>query len=106
MFVLACALPQISLNRRLPGTFRRVLGLSARCADEQYPSGTMKKTSRAVVSGSRLFNTVFGLPRPGKEDHEVFRHVLKRLPSRRWEQKTPYQRATAIEDEYDLRSAL
>ena len=30
---------------------------------EQSSNGMMNKTARAVVSGSRLFNTVFGLPR-------------------------------------------
>jgi hypothetical protein len=29
------------LNRRLPGTFRRVIGLSARRADQESLSGTM-----------------------------------------------------------------
>ena len=33
-----------------------------RRVDEQSSNGTMDKTARAVVSGSRLFNTVFGLP--------------------------------------------
>ena len=31
--------------------------------DEQALNGTLDKTGRAVVSGSRMFNTVFGLPR-------------------------------------------
>jgi hypothetical protein len=58
--------PQISLNRRLPGTFQRVLDLSARRAEEECPNGTADKTARAVVPGSRLFNTIFDLPRTGK----------------------------------------
>ena len=33
---------------------------------EQSSNGMMNKTARAVVSGSRLFNTVFGLPRNGE----------------------------------------
>jgi hypothetical protein len=52
-----------SLYRRLPGTFQRVLGLLARRADKRSSNGAMDKTGRAVISGSRLFNTVFGLPR-------------------------------------------
>jgi hypothetical protein len=54
-----------SLNRRLPETFQRMLGLLARRADEQSSNEAMDKTWRAVISGSRLFNTVFGLPRRG-----------------------------------------
>jgi hypothetical protein len=40
-----------------------VLGPLARRADERSSNGTMDKTQRAVVSGSRPFYTVFGLPR-------------------------------------------
>ena len=36
--------PEIFLNRRLPGTFQRVLGLLAQRADEQLSHGTMGKT--------------------------------------------------------------
>jgi hypothetical protein len=57
---------EISLNKRLPGTFQCVLGLLIRRADEQSSNGTINKIARAVVSGSRLFNTVFGLPRNGE----------------------------------------
>jgi hypothetical protein len=49
---------------------------------KESPNGTVDKTTRAVIPGSRLFNTPFGLSRPGKEYHEIFRHVPKRLPSR------------------------
>jgi hypothetical protein len=62
IFALTCVSPEISLNRRLPGTFQCVLGLLVSRADERSPKGTMGKTGRAVISGSRLFNTVFGLP--------------------------------------------
>ena len=58
--------PEISLNGRLPRTFQRVLGLAVCYADEESPNGTLERTSRAVVSGSRLFNTIFGIPRSGK----------------------------------------
>jgi hypothetical protein len=34
IFVSARLWPQISLNRRLPGTSQRLAGLSVRCADE------------------------------------------------------------------------
>ena len=40
-----------------------MLGLLARRADKRSSNGAMDKTGRAVISGSRLFNTVFGLPR-------------------------------------------
>ena len=43
-------------------------------------SGTIDKTSRAVVRRSRLFNIVFGLRRLGKNITN-FWHVPKRLPS-------------------------
>jgi hypothetical protein len=43
-----------------------MLGLLGRRADERSSSGTIDKTSRAVISGSRLFNTIFGLPRNGE----------------------------------------
>jgi hypothetical protein len=66
IFASTCVWPEISLNRRLPGTFQRVLGLLARRADEQSSNRAMDKTGRAVISGSRLFNTVFGLPRHGE----------------------------------------
>ena len=39
----------------------------------------MDKILRAVVSGSRLFNTLFGLPHTGKNT-EIFRYGLERLP--------------------------
>ena|ERR1700756_5223086 len=38
----------------------------ARCADERPPNPTMDKTARAVVFGSRPFNTMFGLLRNGE----------------------------------------
>ena len=38
----------------------------ARHANEPFTNGTMGKTSRAVISGSRPFNTAFGLPRNGE----------------------------------------
>jgi len=63
IFALMCVWPEIALNRRLPGTFQRVLGLLARRTNGQSSNGTMDKTWRAVISGSRLFNAVFGLPR-------------------------------------------
>jgi hypothetical protein len=40
IFALTRAPPEISLNRRLPGTSQRVLGMSARRADEQPSDGT------------------------------------------------------------------
>ena len=40
-----------------------MLGLLARRADERSSNGAMDKTGRAVISGSRLFNIGFGLPR-------------------------------------------
>jgi hypothetical protein len=43
-----------------PGLWVR---FAVRRPDEQSPNGTMDKTLRAVICGSRLFNTVFGLPR-------------------------------------------
>ena len=43
-----------------------MLGLLIRRAVEQCLNGAMDKTERAVISGSRLFNTVFGLPRNGE----------------------------------------
>ena len=43
-----------------------MLGLLRRRAVEQSSNGTINKTARAVVSGSRPFNTVFGLPRNGQ----------------------------------------
>jgi hypothetical protein len=52
-------------KQALPETFQRMLGLLARRADEQSSNEAMDKTWRAVISGSRLFNTVFGLPRRG-----------------------------------------
>src|ERR1700747_2448108 len=45
------------------------------------PSGTMDKTSRAVIPGSRLFNTLFGLCRSERNIAGFFRHEPKRLPS-------------------------
>jgi hypothetical protein len=89
LFLAARVWPQISLNRRLPRTTQRMVCLPvcakrndrteaprgnvstrvrllARHADEPFRNGTMGKTSRAVISGSRLFNTVFGLPRNGE----------------------------------------
>ncbi|MFZ0505352.1 MAG: hypothetical protein WAM44_16660, partial [Chthoniobacterales bacterium] len=35
-------------------------------SSEESPSTTMDKTPRAVIPGSRLFNTLFSLPRTGK----------------------------------------
>ena len=46
--------------------FPRVLALLTGGAEEQSSNGRMGKTSRAVVPGSRLFNTLFGLPRDGE----------------------------------------
>ena len=51
------------LKQAAPGRFQGVLGLLARRPDEQSQNGTMDKTLRAAISGSRLFNTVFGLLR-------------------------------------------
>jgi hypothetical protein len=66
IFVSAHAWPEIALNRRLPGTSQRGFCLLARHADEPFTDRTMGKTPRAVISGSRLFNAVFGLPRDGE----------------------------------------
>jgi HAD superfamily hydrolase (TIGR01509 family) len=41
----------------------------------------MDKTSRAVIPGSRLFNTLFGLCRSERNIAGFFRHEPKRLPS-------------------------
>ena len=68
------------VNRRLPGTSQRVLGLSARYANEQPPDRTMGKISRAVIPGSRLFNTIFGLLRTGREYREIFGRKAAPLP--------------------------
>jgi hypothetical protein len=40
--------------------------LSTPQADEEPRHGTLGKTSRPVIPGSRLFNTLFDLPRPRK----------------------------------------
>jgi hypothetical protein len=58
---------ETSLNRRLPRTSQSLFGLPALQADKQSPDETMGKTSRAVIPGSRLFNTLFRLPRSGKK---------------------------------------
>jgi len=70
------------LNRRLPRTFQRVIGLWPCRGNEQFPRQTLDKTSRAVASGSRLFNTIFWPSSQRKEYREIFRHDLKRLPSK------------------------
>jgi hypothetical protein len=66
IFVSARTWPQTPLNRRLPGTLQRVIRFSARQANKKLPKATLEKTSRAVIRGSRPFNTVFGLPRAKK----------------------------------------
>ena len=53
------------LKQAAPGNVS-TRGLLARRPDEQSPNGTMDKTLRAVISGSRLFNTLFGLPHNGE----------------------------------------
>jgi hypothetical protein len=40
----------------------------------------MGKTSRAVIRGSRLFNTIFGLPRTGKKYHKMLEGCSKAAP--------------------------
>src|ERR1700739_3372035 len=47
-----------------------------------FSNGAMDETVRAVISGSRRFNIVFGLRRTEEKYHQIFRHVPKRLPSR------------------------
>lgn len=40
----------------------------------------MDKASRAVVSGSRLFNALHRLPRPAKKRHEIIMARSKAAP--------------------------
>jgi hypothetical protein len=54
------------LKQATPGNVSTRVSLLARHADEPFTNGTMGKTSRAVISGSRLFNIAFGLPRNGE----------------------------------------
>jgi hypothetical protein len=54
------------LEQAAPGNVSTRVSLLARHADEPFTNGTMGKTSRAVISGSRPFNTAFGLPRNGE----------------------------------------
>src|ERR1700751_1922246 len=54
------------LKQAAPGNVSTRVRFVARRPDEHAPNGTMDKTLRAVISGSRLFNTVFGLPRSGE----------------------------------------
>jgi hypothetical protein len=81
IFVSARGSPQISLSGRLPRTFQRVLGLSHVERMKKIPTGTLGKTTRAVASGSRLLNTLFGLPRSGRNSARSLGHDRKRLPS-------------------------
>jgi hypothetical protein len=50
-------------------------------SSEESPNTTMDKTPRAVIPGSRLFNTLFGSASLWKEFHEIFGSDPKRLPS-------------------------
>ena len=50
-------------------------------SSEESPSTTMDKTPRAVIPGSRLFNTLFWSPRTGKNFARLFESDPKRLPS-------------------------
>jgi hypothetical protein len=67
----------------------------------------MGKTSRAVIPGSRLFNTLYRRSSLWKEYHEIFRSVPKRLASRRRLRRvadTPIRRF-AVSPFRDLRPA-
>jgi hypothetical protein len=61
IFVPTCRLLEISLNRRLPRTFQRVLLLLARRTDKQSSNGTMGKTGRAVISASACLTPYLAL---------------------------------------------
>jgi hypothetical protein len=90
----ACLGPQVPLNRRLPGAFQRGLGMSAGSADEEFPRDTMGKRSRAVVRGSRPFNTLSGLPRSWRERARSLGDVPKRLPSKFGARRDPSELRT------------
>ena len=50
IFVTALTGAETSVDRRLPGTFRRMIGFIGPLSDQGSPSGTLDKTSHAVIS--------------------------------------------------------
>ena len=64
LFFSARVWPQISLNSRLPRTTQRVFCLLVR--EINYSNRPRDKTSRWAIRGSRLFNSISGLHRTGK----------------------------------------
>src|SRR6516225_8332578 len=63
-------------------TFLRVTGLAAGRADQEFPSGTMDKTSRAVIPGSRpsrhwvITHHINAPPRLENEDDDEYEYEI------------------------------
>jgi hypothetical protein len=66
-----------------------VLGLLARPADKRSSNEAMDETGRAVISGSRLLNVVFGLPRNGKNIARSLGTFQSGSPPAEWNNAAP-----------------